>query len=152
MAHPAFLTVREAVEGFGISKRTLERRLGDGTIHQSQIRREGAERQISLAELIRVFGEPKRRLKRPEAPAVVTSAAIDDTTTRLIDRLEADIARERERADREAARADQERSRAERYELELAEQRRANADMVQRLLSPPPVPAKPGFLARLFGR
>lgn len=152
MTHPPFLTVREAVEAFGISKRTLERRLGDGTIHQSQIRREGTERQISLAELIRVFGEPRRRPKKPEASPAPTPAAIDDTAARLIDRLEADLARERERADRETARADQERSRAERYELELAEQRKANADMVQRLLSPPAPPAKPGFLARLFGR
>lgn len=124
--------------------------MGDGTIHQSQIRRDGAERQIPLAELIRVFGEPKRRPKKPEGGAVPASpATIDGTAARLIDRMEADLARERERADREAARADQERGRAERYELELAEQRKANADMVQRLLSPP---AKPGFLARLFGR
>lgn len=120
--------------------------MGDGTIHQSQIRRDGAERQIPLAELIRVFGEPKRRPKKPEGAAAPASpAAIDGTVARLIDRLEADLARERERADREAARA-------ERYELELAEQRKANADMVQRLLSPPAPPAKPGFLARLFGR
>lgn len=149
MTHPGFLTVREAVEAFGISKRTLERRLGDGTIHQSQIRRDGPERQIPLAELIRVFGEPKRRPKKPEATAPTTpAAAIDDTTARLIDRLEADLARERERADKESARADHERGRAERYELELSEQRKANADLVQRLLPPP---RKPGLWSRIFG-
>jgi hypothetical protein len=51
-------------------------------------------------------------------------------------------AEERERAERD---------RAERYERELAELRRANADLVTRLLPPAPDSHR-GFFRRMFGK
>lgn len=154
MTHSAWLSIQQTIRLFGVSRSTLERRIRNGAIHQSQTRQQGNERQIAFAELVRIFGEPKRRPINGDggtlsADMATTSPQIDATTARLVEQLEESLKRETARADKESARADQERSRAERYEIELSEQRKANADLVQRLL---PEPAKPGFLARLFGR
>jgi len=150
MTHSPWLSIQQAIELFGISRSTLERRLRNGDIHESQTRRLKNERQIAFADLLRVFGEPKNRPAGEEsagisADTITTPAPIDATTARLVERLEESLTRERERADRESARAD-------RYEMELAEQRKANADLVQRLLPSPEPEAKPGLWARLFGR
>jgi len=147
MSQSIFLSVRQAVEAFRISRRTLERRLSDGSIHQSQVRHEGKERLIPIAELIRVFGEPKGELKddptTPHPPDRAQNAGqTDEIARRLIERLESDLERER-------VRADQERERANRYETELSEARRRNDELTQRLL---PAPHSSGLFARLFKR
>jgi hypothetical protein len=151
MTHPVWLSIQQAVDLFGISRSTLERRLRKGDIHQSQTRRQGSERQISFVDLLRVFGEPKNRpgetvdAKAADQPQDRTR--IDGTTAQLVELLKADLERERARADKESARADQERARAERYESDLSEARRRNDELTQRLLPPP---RAPGLLARLL--
>jgi hypothetical protein len=57
----------------------------------------------------------------------------------------------RERARKAEERERAERDRAERYERELAELRRANADLVTRLLPPAPDLHR-GFFRRMFGK
>jgi DeoR/GlpR family transcriptional regulator of sugar metabolism len=50
-----FVTLSEAVQVFGISKRTIERKIASGEIGRDQIRHEGGKRLFMMAELIRVF-------------------------------------------------------------------------------------------------
>lgn len=147
MSHPVWLTVREITATFGISRRTLERRISKGDIHQSQIRREGSERHIALAELIRVFGEPKRRPtgaadERSEDVTLTDPARIDAAAAELVEQLKASL-------EREKARADQERARAERLEDDLRKERERCHEMAQRAL---PAPKQTGWLGRIFGR
>jgi len=145
MTHSAWLSIQQAIDMFGVSRSTLERRLRKGDIHQSQTRREGAERHIAFLELVRLFGEPKNQPSEA-TDGKTTNPSQEDArigdTARLIERLEADLERER-------GRADLERERAERYERELSEARRRNDELTQRLL---PAPRSSWFLARLMGR
>lgn len=50
-----FVTLSEAVQVFGISKRTIERKITSGEIGRDQIRHQGGKRLFTMAELIRVF-------------------------------------------------------------------------------------------------
>ncbi|CAA7613303.1 conserved hypothetical protein [Magnetospirillum sp. LM-5] len=54
MTQPA-ITLSEAVQAFGISKRTIERKIASGDIGRDQIRLESGKRLFLMAELIRVF-------------------------------------------------------------------------------------------------
>ena len=114
---------------------------GETGIRASQVTRNGTEKRIAFAELVRVFGEPNSRpsgvvaeVEKPEPPQ---PPALPELAQRLIDRLEADLLSERERA--------------ERYERELAELRKRHDDLVTRYL-PPATSGKPGIFGRLFGR
>lgn len=49
------ISLSEAVQVFGISKRTIERKIASGDIGRDQIRHEGGKRLFLMAELIRVF-------------------------------------------------------------------------------------------------
>lgn len=49
------ISLSEAVQAFGISKRTIERKIASGDIGRDQIRLEGGKRLFLMAELIRVF-------------------------------------------------------------------------------------------------
>jgi hypothetical protein len=171
----AYLSIAEASTHFRVSRRTIERKIGTGEIAQSQVTKDGRETKIYVNELVRVFGEPKP-LKQSEK--LVSDTVRHTATTRdnvadhapeseLVTLLKAQIEHERARAqsDREEAqqriqdareRERAERDRAERYERELAELRKLNESLVQRLLPPPiekpPEAPRGGFLARLFGR
>lgn len=50
-----YITLSEATKVFGISKRTIERKIASGEIGRDQIRLEGGKRLFLMAELIRVF-------------------------------------------------------------------------------------------------
>lgn len=54
MSQP-YVTLTEAAQAFGTSKRTIERKIKAGEIGRDQIRMEGGKRHILMAELIRVF-------------------------------------------------------------------------------------------------
>ncbi|AVM73386.1 hypothetical protein MSR1_08830 [Magnetospirillum gryphiswaldense MSR-1] len=54
MTHPT-ISLSEAIQVFGISKRTIERKIASGDIGRDQIRLEGGKRHFLMAELIRVF-------------------------------------------------------------------------------------------------
>lgn len=54
MTHP-YISLSEAIQVFGISKRTIERKIASGDIGRDQIRLEGGKRHFLMAELIRVF-------------------------------------------------------------------------------------------------
>lgn len=49
------LSLSDAIHVFGISKRTIERKIASGDIGRDQIRLEGGKRLFMVAELIRVF-------------------------------------------------------------------------------------------------
>jgi excisionase family DNA binding protein len=54
----AFITIKEACALFGVSRRTIGRKLakvGQDGINASQIVQDGQERRIAFAELLRVF-------------------------------------------------------------------------------------------------
>ena len=124
----------------------MERRIADGTVSQSQIFIEDGKRRIPIAELIRAFGEPKRRPApetagaRPAAPTAADGTGGGERAE-LVEEL-------RERAHRAEERAD-------RYERERDELRVKYEEILTRLLPPPaPVPAakRPGWFGRLLGR
>lgn len=149
MSHHTWLTVSEAEDAFKVSRRTIERRLKDGSIGGSQVRREGQERRIALAELIRVFGEPKRTAGvtaktngRSDGATAPAMERIDTAAAELVDQLKASL-------EREKARADQERARAERLEDDLRKERERCHEMAQRAL---PAPTQTGWLNRILGR
>ena len=50
-----FVTLSDAIQVFGISKRTIERKIASGDIGRDQIRLEGGKRHLLMAQLIRVF-------------------------------------------------------------------------------------------------
>ena len=50
-----YISMRDAVDTFGISKRTIERAITSGEISRTQIYFEGGKRMFLMAELIRVF-------------------------------------------------------------------------------------------------
>lgn len=49
------ISLSDAIQVFGISKRTIERKIASGEIGRDQIRIENGKRQFLMAELIRVF-------------------------------------------------------------------------------------------------
>ena len=53
--HSAFISVSDAGHVFGLSKRTIERKLTSGEISGTQTRIEYGKRLVSVAELMRVF-------------------------------------------------------------------------------------------------
>lgn len=149
MSDSIWLSIQKAAELYDVSRRTIERHLAKGSISDTQTRTVGNERQIAFAELRAVLGEPKRYAAQTREDASTPPASdpmfhqSDDTLRRLIDRLENDLERERQRGDKE-------RERADRYEVELAEVRQKNEALITRLLPPADDPPKKGFFGRLF--
>jgi len=139
------LSLGDASKDFGISKRTIERRLADGTISKSQTEVRDGKRYIYLGELIRVFGEPRNRPETDKAGMRATAPTALEVTdgADLIGEL-------RERAERAERLADSERERANRYEQERDELRIKNDELVTRLLPAPASAKRGGWLGRLF--
>jgi hypothetical protein len=137
MAHlGALLTVTEAVEIFGVSRRTIFRKIKDSSISDTQIVRQDGETKIYVNELVRVFGEPKSA-KNKQNQGVKDQEIVTPSDPR-----DAHIATLREQLKHE-------RERADRYEREAVEQRHVAEALRQKLLEAP----KPRrILDRLFGR
>ncbi len=142
----------EAIRDFGISKRTLERRIADGTISQSQIFVEDGKRHIPIVELIRAFGEPRNR---PETEAAGGQAPAPAPTAGDVTGGAEMVALLKDQLAKAEALANAERDRADRYEAERDELRVKYEEVLTRLLPPPaPAPAakRPGWFGRLLGR
>jgi hypothetical protein len=104
------------------------------------------KRFVAIAELIRVFGEPRRRPETDtagERPAANTAEAETDSSGRaeLLEEL-------RERAKRAETLAEQERERANRYENER-DAIRSQYDELRNSLLPPPA-KRAGWFGRMF--
>ena len=144
------MSLDNASKHFGISKRTIERRLADGTIGKSQTEVRDGKRYIYVAELLRVFGEPGNRPETDKAGMRATAPTALDVT----DGAErSDHIKElRDRAERAERLADAERERADKYERERDELRIKNDELVTRLLPPPASAKRSGWFGGLFGR
>jgi len=162
------LSIKEAVELFGISKRTLERKIKSGDINSSSITLENGARFIELAALIKVFGEPSRSksdanpAEAPELPKEqepeTKEGAKSAPSQELIELLKDQLAKAeaREKAERE---------RAESLQAELSEARKRNDELSNGLIlklheqtkkpleiAPPPQNRVVNFFARIFNR
>lgn len=112
---------------------------GPNGIQASQVTKKGTEKHISFLELVRVFGEPRKRADgadaREEGRKADEPKEAIEIAKQFIVRLEADLSEERERS--------------KRYERENEELRRRSDELVTRLL---PSATKQGFFRNLFRR
>jgi hypothetical protein len=59
----AYVNISEAAALYGVSRRTIEKKIASGEVHASQVEKQGRNTNISFVELLRVFGEPKNQPK-----------------------------------------------------------------------------------------
>lgn len=136
---PKRLSIKEAQDAFGVSKRTLERRIASGGIFPDHISTINNIRYIDFDALVSAFGEPKAgsvpdyKEKEPDPAPPPAKEAKPDTgqaggpNAELVALLKEQLqkAEEREKAERE---------RAERLEIALAEARQRNDEIVNGLV------------------
>lgn len=161
----ALLNVSEASKVFGVTSRTIFRKIKANEIRDTQIVRHGRETRIYINELVRVFGEPKNATDKQNQEHKTNRDTSRQSTTQdpkdaHIATLVGQLAHEQARAEREREEMGRNlreaRDRAERYEREVGELRQTvDALKIQLLQAPKQDTDKAvGFFfrfSRLFG-
>ena len=165
MSHTvALLNIKEAADMFGVSRRTIERKIKAGEISGTQTVSHGNETRVYVNELNRIFGEPKSATNSQKQGGRVrhgmrqTNATLSHTVA-LTDPKDAHIATLREQLELERRRNEEaqerekaEKARADQMEREAAELRRVVEALKQKLLEAPKPPERRGLLAWVLGR
>lgn len=134
---------------FGVSRRTILRKISKGDIFPKEIKWEDRKRSIRYGALVRVFGLPASATSTKETN---TTEAQVDTSDNVVETLRVQLAKSEER-EASAVR------RAERLEEELTQARRRIDELTNGIVAHlhiqtvKAVPAKPkGFLGSIFSR
>jgi dTDP-4-amino-4,6-dideoxygalactose transaminase len=157
MSHDvALLSIKESAEIFGITRRTIERKIQSGDISDTQIVSHGRETKIYVNELVRVFGEPKIPENKEQKQSVAAQrinmrhrATSAKNVAYQVDPRDAHIATLVEQLERGRERERELKERADRYERECSELRHVTEALKQKLLE---APRPSGLFTRLFGR
>ena len=163
MSQPvALLNVSEASKVFGVTSRTIFRKIKANEIRDTQIVRHGRETRIYINELVRVFGEPKKATDKQNQEHktyrdISGQSATQDPKDAHIATLVGQLAHEQERAEREREEMGRNlreaRERADRYEREVGELRQTvDALKIQLLQSPQRDAEKAGGVFARFVR
>lgn len=138
-----FVFIPEAAKLSGVSRRTIDRDIKGGKIHQTQIRTEKGRKKVSVSELERVYGT----LKTPEKKTKTVSETRQDKSPSL-SQTEKDLVQHyREELERARKELEHERQRSEQWEARFLS---VNEKLNGFLLPPPKEVKKRGFLSRIF--
>lgn len=162
------LSIKEAIELFGVSKRTLERKISSGGIDSSSISLKNGARFIELSALIKVFGEPsdqKSEAKPAEVPELPKEKEPEPKEDKESTASQELVELLKEQLAKAEAREKAERERADSLQAELSETRKRNDELANGLIlklheqtkkpieiAPPPQNRVLNFFARIFNR
>lgn len=141
----AFVFVPEAAKLAGVSRRTIDRDIKGGKIHQTQIRNEKGRKKVSVAELEKVYGA----LKTPEKTTRTPSKTKQDKSPSLSQPEKDLVQHYREELDRARKELERERQRSEQWEARFLA---ANEKLSGFLLPAPTETKRGGIFSRMFGK
>jgi DNA-binding transcriptional MerR regulator len=140
----AFVFISEAAKLSGVSRRTIDRDIKAGKIHQTQIRTEKGRKKVSVAELEKVYGT----LKSPEKKTQTASKTKQDKSPSM-SQTEKDLVQHyKEELERVRKELEYERQRSGQWEGRFL----AANEKLNGFLLPPPKEKKKGVFARMFGK